>query len=131
MPLVELALLIKIGEYIGVINTIVLVVSTGILGAILAKWQGLQIISQIRAELQIGKMPTKMMLDGLLILIGGIVLLTPGIITDILGFCMLIPLSREYLKLFILKMIKKHILNNPANKSATFDYNSINYHEKD
>ncbi|MBU1626676.1 membrane protein FxsA [bacterium] len=102
VPLIELTLLIKVGTYIGVLPTIIIVVLTGISGAALAKYEGLSVFNQIRTTLSEADIPGDEMLDGLLILVGGALLLTPGFLTDILGFTMIIPftrrISREYLK---------------------------------
>lgn len=98
LPLVELALLIQVGRAIGLGLTLVLVMATGLLGATLARRQGLRAWLAIRTELQAGRMPGGALLDGLLILIGGIVLLTPGILTDLIGFALLIPGTRRALK---------------------------------
>lgn len=98
LPLVELALLLQVGRMIGLGWTLALVVTTGFLGATLAKRQGLRAWLAIQAELQEGRMPGGALVDGLLILIGGIVLLTPGILTDLLGFALLVPRTRGLLK---------------------------------
>lgn len=98
LPLVELAVLIQVGRMIGLGWTLALVMVTGLVGATLARRQGLRAWLAIRAELQNGRMPGGTLVDGLLILIGGIVLLTPGILTDIAGFALLIPGTRRALK---------------------------------
>lgn len=98
LPLVELAVLIQVGRVIGLIGTLALVIATGFLGAILARRQGLRAWLALRAELQNGRMPGGALVDGLLILIGGIVLLTPGILTDLIGFALLVPATRTALK---------------------------------
>ncbi len=101
MPLIEIALLVKLGEVAGFWPTIFLVIFTGILGATLARKQGWQTYQKIQQELAQGRMPASQLLDGLLILIGGIVLLTPGLITDTLGFLLLIPLARNGVKNYL------------------------------
>lgn len=98
LPLVELALLLQVGGWIGLGWTLALVIGTGILGAALAKRHGLRAWIAIRHELQAGRMPTSTLADGLLILIGGVVLLTPGLLTDLFGFAMLLPASRNAFK---------------------------------
>ena len=95
VPLVELALLIYIGMVIGPWYTIAIVVCTGILGAVLAKSQGTAILNRIRSSLEQGTLPPDDLLSGALILVGGLVLLTPGMITDIIGFSLLIPATRR------------------------------------
>jgi len=101
IPLIELIILIKVGSYIGLWPTILIVVLTGIVGASLARYQGFIIINKIRADVSSGRVPARELIDGLLVLIGGIVLLTPGFITDICGFILLIPFTRNLIKGFV------------------------------
>ena len=108
-PIIELAILIKLGQEIGLWQTLAIVIATGILGASLAKWQGWGVIRRIRADLENGRMPAQALFDGLLILIGGALLLTPGIITDLLGFFLLIPPSRRLAKAYLSRRFKKSI----------------------
>lgn len=98
LPLIELALLIQIGQWIGLGWTLALVVATGFLGATLARRQGFRAWVAIQAELRAGRMPARELMDGLLVLIGGIVLLTPGILTDLAGFALLVPATRAAVK---------------------------------
>ncbi len=98
IPLIELVILIKVGSYIGLWPTILIVVLTGIVGASLARYQGFIIINKIRSDVSSGRVPARELIDGLLVLIGGIVLLTPGFITDICGFFLLIPFTRNLIK---------------------------------
>lgn len=100
VPLIEVLILIKLGSLFGFWPTIFLIIGTGILGAYLAKLYGLTIWYKIQQDLNAGLMPADKLVDGLLILIGGIVLLTPGLLTDILGFMLLIPITRSYFKRF-------------------------------
>ena len=95
VPLLELALLIKVGQHVGVWPTVGLVVLTGVLGASLAKQQGLLTLRQIERELEFGRIPAAQLVDGLIILIGGALLLTPGFLTDTLGLCLLLPPTRR------------------------------------
>ena len=109
VPLVELALLIKIGTYIGTMPTVSLVVLTGITGAFLAKMQGLGILRRIQNDLSDGILPTPSLLDGLLILSGALLLLTPGFVTDTAGLLALLPLTRKWIKRLLLKKIEQMI----------------------
>jgi UPF0716 protein FxsA len=94
VPLVELYLLVKLGSVVGVAPTVVLVVFTGVLGAWLARVQGLNVLRRLGADLAEGRLPADAVTDGLLILIAGAVLLTPGLLTDAMGFLLLIPKGR-------------------------------------
>jgi UPF0716 protein FxsA len=103
IPLVELFLLIKIGTVIGALATIAIVIATGVLGAVLTRRQGIGIWQSIRMEMERGVIPAEKMMDGLLILIAGFVLITPGIITDLFGFSLLFPITRELYKNWLKK----------------------------
>jgi UPF0716 protein FxsA len=98
IPLLEILILIELGDIYGFWPTVLLVIGTGILGASLARLYGVNIWLEIRNELAAGRVPTEKLIDGLLILVGGIVLLTPGLLTDIAGFLLLIPYTRKYIK---------------------------------
>ena len=108
VPLIELALLIKLGNVIGLWPTILIVIGTGVLGAALARSQGTQVVSAIRAELAEGRPPTESLLNGLLVLVGGVVLLTPGLLTDLLGFSLLVPSTRNWFKRKLQGRLKKY-----------------------
>ena len=109
IPLIELALLIEIGARIGLGATLIIVVATGILGAALAKSQGLATIRRIHTEVSAGRIPAEALLDGALILAGGLLLLTPGFMTDACGFVCLIPLARKELKDWLRRKIRQSI----------------------
>ncbi|OVE76815.1 hypothetical protein BVX98_04690 [bacterium F11] len=107
VPLVEMFILIKMGEMMGFWPTVGLVVGTGFLGALLARVQGARAWTNVQRELARGELPASQLVDSLLILIAGIVLLTPGLLTDILGFLLLIPLTRNLFKAWIGRRLKK------------------------
>ena len=102
IPVSEIYILITIGGQIGILPSIALVILTGIVGASLARSQGLQTLGRIRDSFQQGLVPGEELLNALLIAIAGIVLLTPGFLTDAAGLFLLIPatrtLCREWLK---------------------------------
>ena len=109
VPITELTLLIKIGQYIGVGYTLGIVVLTGIAGAYLAKLQGLITLRRIQQDINNGRMPADKLFDGVLILCSGILLLTPGLITDLIGFMGLLPLTRNLFKRWLKQKIKAMI----------------------
>ncbi len=109
VPLLELAILIKLGSVIGVWETVWIVVATAVVGASLARRQGVAVLMSIQNDLNAGRMPSQSLMDGLMILVGGIVLLTPGLLTDIAGFFLLVPQTRKLIKLFIQKRIEKRM----------------------
>lgn len=94
IPFIEIYLLIKIGSYLGAFNTVLIVILTAFLGALLARYQGFQTMLRVRESLERGEMPAEELLDALLILLAGIVLLTPGFLTDLAGLMILMPATR-------------------------------------
>ena len=115
VPLLELAILVKLGSVFGFWPTITLVFVTGTLGALLARSQGTQVLRAIQTELSVGRMPTARLLDGLLVLIGGIVLLTPGLLTDITGLLLLLPPSRAWFKRILQRKLEGMIRSGQVN----------------
>ena len=109
LPALELALMIKIGTHIGVANTLLVIILTGVLGASLARLQGFLVLRAIQDNLNQGIMPSAELMDGLMILVGGIVLLTPGFITDTLGFILLIPWTRSVIKRWLARKFEEMI----------------------
>jgi UPF0716 protein FxsA len=97
VPLLEIWLLIKVGGIIGALPTVAMVVLTAVLGAALARHQGLVTLQRLQASLARGEAPALEMVEGVLLLIGAFLLLTPGFFTDALGFACLIPPLRRAL----------------------------------
>lgn len=95
VPLLEIFLFIQVGGWIGVWPTIGLVIVTAIAGAFLLRWQGLATLSRVRRALDQGQIPALEMLEGVLLVFGGALLLTPGFFTDAIGFACLLPLTRH------------------------------------
>ena len=112
LPAIELVLLIEIGSNIGAGNTLFIIIFTGVLGAYLARLQGFLVLRKIQDSLNQGIMPSAELMDGLMILVGGIVLLTPGFITDAFGFLLLIPLTRTVIKKLFAKKFEDMIDRN-------------------
>jgi UPF0716 protein FxsA len=108
-PLSELALLVYLGTVIGPWYTILIVVATGAIGAYLARNQGLATLAKIRSSIQQGIIPSRELLEGALILAGGLLLLTPGVITDTVGFLVLIPPSRRAIARYLLALVRRRI----------------------
>ncbi len=111
IPLFELYILIKIGSYFGIFTTILIVIGTGVLGAYLTKQQGFLVWLRIRNEMGQGRFPANELLDGLLLLIAGVVLLTPGLLTDIMGFILLFPVSQHAIREWMKKKLSDMMQN--------------------
>jgi UPF0716 protein FxsA len=109
VPLVELALLLTIGARIGVWATLAIIVGTAMLGASLTRREGLKTWWQFQEKLTTGTFPNEELLDGLIILGAGAVLLTPGFLTDAIGFILLIPSSRQVVKSWLRRRLSQHI----------------------
>lgn len=97
VPLAELAILIKLGEVIGIAATIALVISTAVIGVSMLRRQGLAALSRARLDVATGEFPVESVVDGACLLVAGAFLLTPGLLTDTAGFLLLIPGVRRAL----------------------------------
>lgn len=98
LPLIDLYLLLQIAAWIGVLETIALVVVTGIAGGILARRQGVQTMRRLQYRLERGEQPSRELADGALILLGAALLVTPGVVTDAMGFLLLLPITRPHIR---------------------------------
>ena len=109
VPILELVLLIQVGQWMGMMPTIALVVFTGVTGAWLARAEGVRVFFQFQREMASGKLPGQALLDGISVLIGGAFLLTPGILTDVAGFSLLFPPTRRWLQSRVRGRLEKQI----------------------
>ena len=112
IPIIEIYILIKIGSYFGAITSILLVLITGFLGAYLAKIQGLNTFFRIQESMQEGRIPSSELIDAVLILLAGFLLLTPGFLTDLFGFLLLIQITRNLVKFWLQKIFRKKFFSN-------------------
>ena len=111
IPVIELALLVEVGGRIGVAPTIAVVLGTGAAGAWLARSQGLRALQRLQEAVRTAQFPGEEIFDGILILAGGLLLLTPGFLTDILGFCALVPGFRYLLKALVKSRVRGRMQN--------------------
>lgn len=109
VPLIEIIVLLNAADYIGPWPTFMLVIATGIAGAYLTKSQGFDLIRRIQASTNQGELPTAELIDGFFILTGGVLLLTPGLVTDLIGFICLTPWSRAPLKRYLIAWFRNKI----------------------
>jgi UPF0716 protein FxsA len=109
LPIVELALLFKVHEYAGLAPTVLLVLFTGIAGAALVRRQGIAILFKIQREMAAGNLPAPQMIDGIMVLMAGALLVTPGLITDTVGFALLIPFVRERIRGWLRKKLEQKV----------------------
>jgi len=132
IPLIEVILFIKVGKYIGLWNTIFIIIITGVIGAILVKRQGISILNKAFEKIRLNKMPILSIFEGIAILIAGAFLITPGFLTDTLGCILLIPKTRNLIITHITSYLKKKAIykekttyysNEKNNENKTFEGN--------
>jgi UPF0716 protein FxsA len=109
MPVVELAVLIRVHNHIGLANTIALVIITGVAGAIMARAQGFMVLMQLRRDMAEGRMPAPRLMDGVMILVAGVLMITPGLITDCTGFLLLMPPVRAAIRGWLRRKVEESI----------------------
>jgi UPF0716 protein FxsA len=97
MPIIEIAVLLRIGSALGWFPTLAIVILTAILGTTMLRQQGLATLNIAKQRMSSGEMPAQQLLEGVILMIGGVLLLTPGFVTDAFGFACLIPFSRRWL----------------------------------
>lgn len=122
IPFAEIYLLLSVGSLIGALPTIMMVVSTAVAGAWLLKQQGFATFQKLQSNLRQGIMPAYEMIEGPIIMFGGALLLTPGFITDLLGFVCLVPSLRRKLAQYL---IEHHVFKRGMFYSAGVNENSV------
>ena len=110
VPAVELALLIEVGSRFGTLATLTLIVATGVVGAALARSQGLSALRRIQRDLAEERVPAGSLVDGAIILVAGALLMTPGILTDVFGFLCLLPGFRDLIKRVLWRRFESAVL---------------------
>jgi len=109
IPIVEMVVLIKVGGVVGVLPTIALVFLTAMLGLALLKHQGLSTLLRAREKMRTGELPVREIIEGIFLAVGGALLLTPGFVTDLIGFCCLIPGVRYLVIAWGMRLFKPNI----------------------
>jgi UPF0716 protein FxsA len=109
IPVAEFTILIEVGRRLGTLLTLLIVFGTGLAGAYLARMEGFRILQRMRRDLDAGMLPADQIFNGVLILVAGVVLLTPGLLTDIVGLALLFPPSRFAVKRFLIRKFQKNL----------------------
>lgn len=109
VPIAELAVIVAVADQMGLVATLGLLLTVSVLGSWLAKRQGLEVYSRLRASLARGEMPSTEVIDGFLILLGAALLLTPGFLTDLLGLALLFPLTRSAVKASLRSAVGRYV----------------------
>ena len=121
VPVVELVLLIEIGQRVGTLATIGLIIGTGIVGASLARQQGMSTLARLQKDLSEGRLPAEPIIDGGLILVAAAVLITPGVLTDLVGFLCLVPACRRLLKCHLKRRFERAVREGAVGVTGAFD----------
>lgn len=111
VPLVELYLLLTLAKVMGFWSTVALVLVTGVCGAALAKREGLRVLRTYQQTLMQGRVPEEGILGAVLVLVGGVLLLTPGVLTDVTGLLLLIPPTRRYVAGMVKRRLERSVRN--------------------
>jgi UPF0716 protein FxsA len=109
VPIVELAVIIQVGQALGVAETIALLILVSVAGAWLVKREGLGVMRRARRQVEAGKVPATELVDGVLILGAGALLLTPGFVTDCIGILLLVPPVRAGVRAYARRRIRVHV----------------------
>jgi len=109
VPIIEIGLFIQVGGFLGLWPTITLVLITAFVGASLVRSQGIQTLMSVQGRLQQGEMPAQQILEGVMLAVAGVLLLTPGFMTDALGMLVLLPAPRA---MIAKKMMEKMVVKN-------------------
>lgn len=107
VPLIEIALFIEVGGLIGLWPTVATVMLTAVIGTVLLRQQGLATLQRAQAALAVQRMPVRELFDGACLLAAGILLLTPGFLTDTLGFALLVPFLRQFVGLWLWRTVQR------------------------
>ena len=119
VPLIELTLLLQLADWTSWQFSLGLVFGTGIVGATLARYQGLRCMNGVQEELAAGRLPGDRMIDGLMILVAGALLVTPGMLTDLVGFALLTPIFRSWMRRYLKRRFEARIRAVAAQHAAT------------
>lgn len=109
MPIAEIALLLNVGEMIGGWETLAIVIITAFIGAKLVRGQGIATLHEIRVKSAHGEVPAENLVEGLMLLVAGVLLVTPGFITDAIGFLLSIPATRKPIALAVMQGMKDKV----------------------
>lgn len=109
VPILELMLLLRLGDWMGLWPTLLLILTTGAAGAALARAEGLRVFFQFQRELVSGRLPGQALLDGISVLVGGAFLVTPGILTDLAGLALLLPFTRRRIQARVRRSLERRV----------------------
>lgn len=123
LPLVELTLLLTLARHTSVWFTLGMVVGTAIAGAALLRWQGGQVLRNVQREVNAGRMPTDALIEGAMVFVAALLLITPGVLTDLLGICLLIPWCRQFFLWLAVRWIQANFKVSVFNQQTATVFN--------
>jgi UPF0716 protein FxsA len=122
VPLAELYVILKVGDAIGVLWTVALLLVDSVLGTVLFRSQGRTVWRRFNETMSAGRVPHRELIDGVLIIFGGAFLITPGFITDILGLLLLVPPTRSVIRRLILRRLGRRVIGGVTGSRGRRDY---------
>ncbi|WP_339770576.1 FxsA family protein [uncultured Paraglaciecola sp.] len=141
IPIVEISLLISVGEQIGGWNTVAIVIATALIGSYIVRQQGLTTLINAQQKMQHGEIPGQEVAEGLLLVIAGVMLVTPGFVTDFIGFLFCLPMTRPLIAKGLLSKLQMQVVSQAqggfnaqqgsANRSANDDIIEGEFERKD
>ena len=120
VPLLELYVILEVGTFLGALTTVALVILTAVTGAFFTKLEGLRTLRRMQQQNNIGQMPAEELVDSVLICIAGVLLLTPGFLTDFIGVCVLVPATRLLFKRWLRAKFEQYLVQKTS-KSVEFE----------
>jgi len=123
VPIIEIMVLMNVGEWLGAWPTIAIVIITAWLGAKNVKQQGIATLNSVQTKMAQGEMPSDEIVAGVLLLVAGVLLVTPGFVTDFFGLSLLVPQVRKAL----IKSVQGHLVNNRSSKGFTYQSDIHNH----
>ncbi len=109
LPLAELYVILRVGDWLGVVPTIALLAGDSLLGAVLLRSQGRSVWRRFRAALAEGRVPHREVQEGVMVIFGGAFLITPGFITDVVGLLLLLPPTRALVRRFAVRWLRRRL----------------------
>ena len=113
VPMIEIYVIIQVGHAIGALDTIALLVLVSLVGAWLTRHEGFVVLRRLRAQIDAGRAPTGELIDGALVLGAGVLMLTPGFVTDVVGLLVLFPPTRALLRRYLRRRFEVRTLGGP------------------
>lgn len=130
VPIIEITLLIHVGEAIGAWNTVGLVLLSAFIGVNMLRYQGLSTLSRAQQRMQGGEIPGREMVEGIVLAVGGALLLTPGFVTDVIGFLCLIPFTRQRLAAALFSRFSVVTMSQTMSQQAETEFDDAPIHRE-